>query len=92
MLRVWLGDELHVRRAEKQFKSTYKDKIQSAEAGLSEWICDISLEELVAFAEELRTDYFIKFIDVPVEFEPLTMPMCEELAEWYKDNRPVEED
>ena len=82
-LKVWLGDENQIRLAEKAFKRKYKDKILSAEAGLSEWICEIKLEELIAFIEELRNEYFIKFINVPLEFEPLTMPMCEDLAEWY---------
>ena len=45
---------------------------------------EIELKELVAFTEELRNEYFIKFINVPLEFEPLTMPMCEDLAEWYE--------
>lgn len=83
-LKVWLGDENQIRLAEKAFKRKYKDKILSAEAGLSEWICEIKLEELIAFIEELRNEYFIKFINVPLEFEPLTMPMCEDLAEWYE--------
>lgn len=83
-LRIWLGDENQIRLAEKAFKRNYKDKILSAEAGLSEWICEIELKELVAFTEELRNEYFIKFINVPLEFEPLTMPMCEDLAEWYE--------
>ena len=83
-LRIWLGDENQIRLAEKAFKRNFKNKILSAEAGLSEWICEIELEELVAFTEELRDEYFIKFINVPSEFEPLTMPMCEDLAEWYE--------
>ena len=83
-LRIWLGDENQIRLAEKAFKRNYKNKILSAEAGLSEWICEIELEELIAFTEELRDEYFIKFINVPLEFEPLTMPMCEDLAEWYE--------
>jgi hypothetical protein len=90
-LQVWVGDELHIRRAEKQFKSVFKDKIESSEAGLSEWICDIDISELLAFITELREEYFIKFIDVPPEFIPLTMPLCELLAEWYEQNRPLED-
>jgi hypothetical protein len=30
----------------------------------------------------------MKFIDAPEEFLPLTMPLCEDLAEWYEKNRP----
>jgi hypothetical protein len=85
-MRVWLGDENQIRIAEKQFKRKFKDKISSAEAGLSEWICDITLAELLEFIEELRNDHYLKFIDAPQEFLPLTMPLCEDLAEWYENN------
>lgn len=87
-IRVWLGDENQIRLAEKAFKRHFKDKIQSAEAGLSEWICEITLHDLLAYIEELREEHFIKFIDAPAEFLPLTMPLCEELEEWYLNNKP----
>lgn len=82
-MRVWIGDENQIRIAEKSFKRQYKDKIQSAEAGLSEWICDISLDELLEYITELREEHFLKFVDAPKEFLPLTMPLCEDLIEWY---------
>ncbi len=88
-IKVWVGDENQIRLAEKKFKQVYKDKIQSAEAGLSEWICDISLKELLAFIEELRNDYFLKFYDAPNELQPLTMPMCEDLIEWYESFKEI---
>lgn len=90
-IRVWLGDENQIRMAEKQFKRHFKDKIQSAEAGLSEWICDVTLDTLLAFIDELRDEHFLKFIDAPTQFLPLTMPLCEDLSEWYKENRPEED-
>jgi len=90
-IRVWIGDENQIRIAEKQFKRHFKDKIQSAEAGLSEWICEITLDEMLAFIDELRDEHYLKFIDAPVEFLPLTMPLCEKLAEWYEQNRPFDE-
>jgi hypothetical protein len=80
---VWVGDENQIRLAEKAFKSEFKSKIQSAEAGLSEWICDIDLQELLLFITSLRDEHFLKFVDVPQEFLPLTMPLCEDLEEWY---------
>lgn len=89
-MRVWVGDENQIRLAEKAFKRIFKDKIQSAEAGLSEWICDITLEELLDFIRELREEYYLKFIDAPEEFLPLTMPLCEDLANWYIENKPSE--
>lgn len=82
-LRVWVGAENQIRLAEKSFKRNYKDKIQSAEAGLSEWICDVTLEEMLAYIEELREEHFLKFVDAPQELLPLTMPLCEDLAEWW---------
>jgi hypothetical protein len=88
-MRVWLGDENQIRIAEKQFKREFKDKISSAEAGLSEWICDITLSELLKFIEELRNEHYLKFIDAPQEFLPLTMPLCEDLAEWYENHKTV---
>lgn len=83
-LRVWLGDENQIRLAEKKFKQVFKDKIQSAEAGLSEWICEVELQDLLAFIDELRNDYFLKFYDAPAHLQPLTMPLCEDLTEWYE--------
>lgn len=84
-LKVWVGDENQIRLAEKEFKKVFKEKIQSAEAGLSEWICDVSVEELLNFITELREEYFLKFVDAPSEYLPLTMPLCEDLEEWYED-------
>ena len=90
-IRVWIGDENQIRIAEKQFKRYFKEKIQSAEAGLSEWICEVTLDELLAFVDELRNDHYLKFIDAPKECLPLTMPLCEDLAEWYEENKPIED-
>lgn len=89
-IQVWIGDENQIRLAEKAFKREFKDKISSAEAGLSEWIGDVTIKELLSFIDELRTEHFIKFIDAPEEFLPLTMPLCEDLEEWYQENRPTE--
>ena len=88
-MRVWICDVNQIRLAETRFKRFFKDKISSAEAGLSEWICDVTLEELLAYIDELRTEHFLKFIDAPQEFLPLTMPLCEDLAEWYSQNKPA---
>ena len=85
-VRVFVGDKLHIRSAERQFKRVYKKNIGSAEAGFSEWISNVTLEELVNFVAVLQTEYFIKIYNVPEQFEPLTMPMCEELEEWFYEN------
>ena len=90
-MQVWLGDENQIRLAEKAFKRNFKEKIQSAEAGLSEWICEVTLDELLAYTIELKEEYFIKFVDAPKQFLPLTMPLCEDLALWYEENRPTED-
>jgi hypothetical protein len=82
-MRVWVGHENQIRLAEKSFKRNFKDNIQSAEAGLSEWICDVTLEQMLAYIEELREEHFLKFVDAPQELLPLTMPLCEDLVDWY---------
>jgi hypothetical protein len=88
-MQVWVGNENQIRMAEKEFKKQFKDNIQSSEAGLSEWICDVSLAELLAFIQVLREEYFIKMVDAPAEFLPLTMPLCEDLEEWYLETGKI---
>ncbi len=85
-MHIWLGEDIDVKEAEKKIKLNFKDRISSAEAGLSEWICDINKQEILDFIVELRTDYFIKLQDGPVELQPLTMNNCEDLQEWYDEN------
>ena len=81
-MRVFVGTKDQIKFAEKMFMREFKDRIDSKEGGFSEWISNVTLEELLAFVEELRTDYFSKIVNVPEELEPLTMPMCEDLVEW----------
>jgi hypothetical protein len=85
-MHIWLGEDIDVKEAEKKIKLNFKSRISSAEAGLSEWICDINKQEILDFIDELRTDYFIKLQDGPVELQPLTMNNCEDLQEWYDEN------
>ena len=82
-LRIWVGEDIDVKEAEKKVKYNFKHKISSAEAGLSEWICDIEMETILDFVQELRDDYFIKLVDPPIDFQPLSMPLSEDLQEWY---------
>lgn len=89
---VWIGDENQIRLAEKAFKRQFKDKIQSAEAGLSEWICNVDISILLEFIKELKDDHYIKFIEAPAQYLPLTMPLCEDLADWYDINKPQDID
>ncbi len=86
-IRVWVGDENQIRIAERSFKRNFRDLIASAEAGMSEWICNVSLDELLAYAEELRQEHFLKFTDAPKQFLPLTMPLCEDLEAWYIESK-----
>lgn len=83
-IRVFVGTKDQIKFAEKMFMREFKDRIGSKEGGFSEWISNVTLEELLAFVEELRTDYFSKIVNVPEELEPLTMPMCEDLEEWVQ--------
>ena len=83
-IRVFVGTKDQIKFAEKMFMREFKDRIRSKEGGFSEWISNVTLEELLAFVEELRTDYFSKIVNVLEELEPLTMPMCEDLIEWVQ--------
>ncbi len=85
-MHIWLGEDIDVKEAEKKIKLNFNSRISSAEAGLSEWICDINKQEILDFIDELRTDYFIKLQDGPVELQPLTMNNCEDLQDWYDEN------
>jgi hypothetical protein len=85
-MHIWLGEDIDVKEAEKKIKLNFKSRISSAEAGLSEWICDINKQEILDFIDELRTDYFIKLQDGPIELQPLTMNNCEDLQDWYDEN------
>ena len=84
-IRVWVGAENHIRLAEKAFKRQFKSDISSAEAGLSEWICDIELDSLLTYIVELQEEHFLKFISVPDCFQPLTMALCEDLQSWFEN-------
>ena len=79
---LWLGDDIDVREAEKKIKRKFSHKIASAEAGLSEWICDITKGELLEFIHELVYEHFIKLEVAPYEYMPLTMNNCEEFSTW----------
>ena len=82
----WIGEDIDVKEAEKKIKLKFKHKIPSAEAGLSEWISDIDVEEILDYIEELKTEHFIKLEEAPKEFIPLTMNNCEDFLEWFEEN------
>lgn len=82
---IWAGEDIDVKEAEKKIKLHFKDQILSAEAGLSEWICDIDKQEILDFIEELRTEHFIKLIDGPADLQPLNMNNCDELQDWWDE-------
>lgn len=79
----WIGEDVDVKEAEKKIKLNFKAKISSAEAGLSEWICDINKQEILNYIEELKTEHFIKLEDSPKEFTPLSMNNCQDFLEWF---------
>jgi len=83
-IQAYIGDENQIRLSERKFKKEFKNRIKSQDAGCSEWISDITLNELLEFIKKLREEYFIKFVDVPLEFLPLTMTKCVDLEDWYK--------
>ena len=83
-VRIFLGQRKHVKEAEAQVKFRFKDQISSAEAGFSEWISNVQLNDVLNVIQELREEYFIKLFDPPQEFQPLTMAKCSDLSEWWK--------
>jgi hypothetical protein len=91
-IMIWAGEDIDIKEAEKKVKLHFKEKISSAEAGLSEWICDVDMQEIIDFIHELRDDYFINLIDPPQELQPLTMPLCEDLLEWWNSLQENDED
>jgi len=85
----WIGEDVDVKEAEKKVKLNFKAKISSAEAGLSEWICEIDKQEILNYIEELKTEHFIKLEDGPTEFTPLSMNNCQDFAEWFETNNVI---
>jgi hypothetical protein len=83
-MHFWIGEDIDVKEAEKKIKQNFKSKISSAEAGLSEWLCEIDKQEILNFIEELKTEYFIKLEDGPAEFTPLSMNNCQDFSEWFE--------
>lgn len=83
---LWIGEDIDVKESEKKIKQKFKYKIASAEAGLSEWICNIDRQEILNFVEELKTEYFIKLEEAPDEFVPLTMNNVQDFLEWLEEN------
>lgn len=82
---LWIGEDIDVKEAEKKIKQQFKHKIASAEAGLSEWISNIDVVEILNFIEELKVEHFIKLETAPKQFVPLTMNNCEDFLEWFEE-------
>jgi hypothetical protein len=81
---LWLGEDIDVKEAEKKIKQQFKSKIPSAEAGLSEWISDIDIKEILSYISELKEEHFIKLEEAPKEFVPLGMNNVEDFLEWFE--------
>lgn len=88
--RIFVGEQEQIKKAEKHFKIQFADKIKSKEAGFSEWVSDVTLEELVLFVDELRKEYFIKVYNIPEHLEPCNMATCEDVKEWVDDTFKVD--
>ena len=84
-MHFWIGEDIDVEDAEEEIKQHFKAKISSAEAGLSEWICDIDKQEILNFIEELKTEHFYPLREGPAEFTPLSMNNCQDFSEWFEN-------
>jgi hypothetical protein len=82
---IYLGEDIDVKEAEKKIKRHFKSRRLSNEAGLSEWISNISLEEILDYIQELKEKHFIKLENGPEDYIPLTMNNCEDFAAWLAD-------
>jgi hypothetical protein len=81
----WTGEDVDVKEAETKIKRQFKNRIASSEAGLSEWISNIELKEILNFIDELVNEHFIKLTLVPSEFLPLTMDNVEDFTDWTQE-------
>jgi len=79
---IWIGTEKQIRLLEEKYKERFADKIIGGDAGYSEWITNITEEELLSAVKFFREEYFIKCVDVPEEFKPFTADKIVGLKEW----------
>jgi hypothetical protein len=80
---IWLGTRRHVVKLESEFKVRYDDNIENINAGHSEWISNISEQQLLDSVEDFRDNWFIKVTDVPEEFKPFTIDKLDDVIKWY---------
>ena len=88
--RIFVGEKEQIRKAEKHFKIEFGNKIKSKEAGFSEWVSDVTLDELVAFVDELRNEYYVKIYSIPEQLEPCNMATCEDVQNWVDENFKID--
>lgn len=81
-IKIWVGTTAIINWAEKIIHRDFSDRIGSKEGGFSEWISNVTFDELLTYIRELQQEYPNKIHDVPAELEPLTMPLCEDLTDW----------
>jgi hypothetical protein len=86
---IWIGEDIDVKEAEKKIKLEFRKNIDSNEAGLSEWICNINKQDILDFISILGSEYFIKLYNVEAEFQPLTMGNCLDFQQWFEENNPI---
>lgn len=79
---IFIGESRQIKMLERKFKQRYSDKISGGDAGYSEWITDITEEELLGAVKFFRDECFIKFYDVPDELLPFTSDYVDELKEY----------
>ena len=84
---IWIGTEKQIDCLEEEFHKFWDNQIEDIDAGNSEWVSNVTEQEVLDSVEEIRNTFFINVEDVPDEFKPFTVEKIEDLKEWYKNNK-----
>ena len=81
---IWIGSEKQIDYLEEIFHQYWDSQIENIDVGNSEWVSNVSEDEVVSSVQMIREEYFIKVQDVPQEFKPFTIDKIEPLKKWYQ--------
>ena len=81
---AWVGDKIDITEAETEIHKKFDDRIDSQEGGFKEWISNTTLQELLDFIEELKSEYFLKLNMVPNNLQPINMYNVHDFMDWLE--------
>lgn len=79
---IWIGAPRQIDKLEELFHQYWDKQIEDIDAGNSEWVSNVTEQEVIDSVERIREEYFLKVNDVPDEFKPFTMDKIEALKTW----------